>query len=152
MGRSMLNLVWRYYWHYRFDISCVYCELLFEKWWSRLCLNMYIVDESCIELWIAMLVLLLVGSSLLTPFSSLVRYSSSWFICIYIQFGETIIDTSARKLYTKKVNGTAIERGVAFPVCVSINDVICNNCPLASDELVSRWFHIRDKSFEEVWN
>ena len=57
---------------------------------------------------------------------------------ISIQFGETIIDTSARKLYTKKVNGTAIERGVAFPVCVSINDVICNNCPLASDELVSR--------------
>ena len=59
-------------------------------------------------------------------------------IHMYIQFGETIIDTSARKLYTKKVNGTAIERGVAFPVCVSINDVICNNCPLASDELVSR--------------
>ena len=44
---------------------------------SRLCLNMYIVDESCIELWIAMFVLLLVGSSLLTPFSSLVRCSSS---------------------------------------------------------------------------
>ncbi|KAL7545811.1 hypothetical protein ACHAWF_016510 [Thalassiosira exigua] len=57
------------------------------------------------------------------------------FRCRMMQFGATIIDTSASKLYTKKVKGTAIERGLAFPVCVSVNDVICNNSPLASDEL-----------------
>lgn len=33
--------------------------------------------------------------------------------------------------------GAAIEKGVAFPVCVSVNDVICNNSPLASQEMVS---------------
>jgi methionine aminopeptidase len=26
---------------------------------------------------------------------------------------------------------------VAFPVCVSVNDVICNHSPLASEETVS---------------
>jgi len=30
-----------------------------------------------------------------------------------------------------------VERGVAFPVCVSVNDVICNHSPLASEEVVS---------------
>lgn len=44
------------------------------------------------------------------------------------------------KLYQKKVNGVAIERGVAFPVCVSVNDVICNHSPLASEETVSSGF------------
>jgi len=51
------------------------------------------------------------------------------------KFGATIIDTSASKMHTKKVNGVAIEKGVAFPVCVSVNDVICNNSPLGSEEL-----------------
>mmetsp|Transcript_24090 Transcript_24090/g.51995 ORF Transcript_24090/g.51995 Transcript_24090/m.51995 type:complete len:406 (+) Transcript_24090:173-1390(+) len=51
------------------------------------------------------------------------------------KFGATIIDTSASKLYTKKINGAAVEKGVAFPVCVSVNDVICNNSPLASEEI-----------------
>ena len=36
-----------------------------------------------------------------------------------------------------QVNGKSIERGVAFPVCVSVNDVICNHSPLASEETVS---------------
>jgi len=30
-----------------------------------------------------------------------------------------------------------VEKGVAFPVCVSVNDIICNLSPLASEELVS---------------
>jgi len=52
-------------------------------------------------------------------------------------FGTTIINTQAGKLYQKKVKGVAVERGVAFPVCVSVNDVICNLSPLGSEELVS---------------
>jgi len=51
------------------------------------------------------------------------------------KFGATIIDTSSSKLYTKKVKGVAVEKGVAFPVCISVNDVICNNSPLGSDEM-----------------
>lgn len=51
------------------------------------------------------------------------------------KFGTTVIETQAKKLYQKKVAGKAIERGVAFPVCVSVNDVICNHSPLPSEEL-----------------
>lgn len=51
------------------------------------------------------------------------------------KFGSTIIDTSTSKLYNKKVNGAVIEKGVAFPVCISVNDVICNHSPLASEEV-----------------
>lgn len=51
------------------------------------------------------------------------------------KFGTTVIEAQAAKLYTKKVNGKAIERGVAFPVCVSVNDVICNHSPLPTEEM-----------------
>lgn len=46
------------------------------------------------------------------------------------EFGTTVMETAASKLYTKKVNGETIDRGVAFPVCVSVNDVVCNFSPL----------------------
>lgn len=51
------------------------------------------------------------------------------------KFGATIIETASSKLYTKKAKGVTIEKGVAFPVCVSVNDVICNNSPLGSEEM-----------------
>lgn len=51
------------------------------------------------------------------------------------QFGTTILEAQTSKLYNKKVNGVSIEKGVAFPVCISVNDVICNHSPLSSEEL-----------------
>jgi len=33
------------------------------------------------------------------------------------------------------VKGVGVERGVAFPVCVSVNEIVCNHSPLASEEL-----------------
>ena len=53
------------------------------------------------------------------------------------EFGHTVLNTSAQKLFTKKVNGVAVERGVAFPVCISVNDCICNYSPLPEEERVS---------------
>jgi curved DNA binding protein len=50
------------------------------------------------------------------------------------EFGQTILEASATKLYTKKLNGKAIDRGVAFPVCISVNDIVCNHSPLATEE------------------
>ncbi|KAL3817050.1 hypothetical protein ACHAXA_000100 [Cyclostephanos tholiformis] len=69
------------------------------------------------------------------------------------KFGHDVIDAACAKLYkgssggggtssaaagtaTNNKGGTSkkIEKGVAFPVCVSVNDVICNRCPLASEE------------------
>ena len=46
------------------------------------------------------------------------------------EFGTTVMEAATSKLYTKKVNGKAIDRGVAFPVCVSVNDIVCNFSPL----------------------
>jgi len=51
------------------------------------------------------------------------------------QFGTTVIETQVSKLYRQKVKGKAVERGVAFPVCVSVNEVVCNHSPLSSEEL-----------------
>lgn len=53
------------------------------------------------------------------------------------EFGHTVINTQAQKLFTKKVAGRSIDRGVAFPVCISVNDVVCNFSPLPTDETVS---------------
>lgn len=50
------------------------------------------------------------------------------------KFGTTVMETAASKLYTKKVDGKTIDRGVAFPVCVSVNDVVCNCSPLNEAE------------------
>lgn len=51
------------------------------------------------------------------------------------QFGTTVIETQAAKLYTKKIDGIAVEKGVAFPVCVSVNEIVCNHSPLPTEEL-----------------
>lgn len=58
------------------------------------------------------------------------------------EFGHTVINTQAQKLFTKKVDGRSIDRGVAFPVCISVNDVVCNFSPLPTDETVSTHFWV----------
>jgi methionine aminopeptidase len=57
------------------------------------------------------------------------------------EFGHSILNASAAKLYTKKSNGAVMDRGVAFPVCISVNDVVCNDSPLLSEE------RVRDKNY-----
>lgn len=53
------------------------------------------------------------------------------------EFGHTVLTTQAAKVYTKKIDGQVIDRGVAFPVCVSVNDIVCNDSPLPNDQRVS---------------
>jgi methionine aminopeptidase len=53
------------------------------------------------------------------------------------EFGHTVLKTQVEKLYTKKVKGEPVDRGVAFPVCISVNDVVCNHSPLLTEERVS---------------
>lgn len=52
------------------------------------------------------------------------------------ELGHAVIMEGCSKLYTKKVNGQAVDRGIAFPVCVSVNDIVCNHSPLLSEEPV----------------
>jgi hypothetical protein len=61
------------------------------------------------------------------------------------EFGHTVISTAAQKLYTKKVHGQTVERGVAFPVCISVNNCVCNYSPLIGEERVRVflfWHHM----------
>ena len=37
----------------------------------------------------------------------------------------------------KNKAGKLIEKGIAFPVCVSVNECVCHCSPLASDDTVS---------------
>ena len=55
-------------------------------------------------------------------------------------FGEDVIKQSCDKVYGKKVNGKMLEKGTAFPVCISVNECICNNTPLLSEPQVSFFF------------
>jgi methionine aminopeptidase len=47
------------------------------------------------------------------------------------------MEAAASKLYTKKVDGKLIDRGIAFPVCISVNNIVCNFSPLETEETVS---------------
>ena len=38
--------------------------------------------------------------------------------------------------YVVQVKGAAIDKGVAFPTCVSVNECVCHNSPLASEPQV----------------
>lgn len=49
------------------------------------------------------------------------------------KFGDTVIMQKCSTIYQKKVKGKAIEKGVAFPTCVSLNECVCHNSPLESD-------------------
>lgn len=68
------------------------------------------------------------------------------------EFGHTILTTQAAKLFTKKVNGQMIDRGVAFPVCISVNDVVCNHSPLLSEERVSNVLHCGGRMWLSVFS
>jgi hypothetical protein len=67
------------------------------------------------------------------------------------QFGTAVMEAQANKLYTKKVGGKVVERGVAFPVCISVNDVVCNHSPLSSEELVRFLRALLSSSCTTTW-
>ncbi|GMH53326.1 hypothetical protein TrLO_g12196 [Triparma laevis f. longispina] len=50
-----------------------------------------------------------------------------------IVIGESIIDKSLAKIYNKKEDGKDVQKGIAFPVCLSVNERICNFSPLKSE-------------------
>lgn len=48
--------------------------------------------------------------------------------------GDAFIEQKAALIYRNKNKGKAIEKGIAFPVCISINECVCHNSPLASED------------------
>ena len=49
------------------------------------------------------------------------------------KFGDTVITQACASIYQKKKAGQTIDKGIAFPTCVSLNHVVCHNCPLNSE-------------------
>lgn len=54
------------------------------------------------------------------------------------KIGDTKIETAAAGVYRKAgKDGLKIEKGIAFPTCVSVNHVVCHASPLESDPKVT---------------
>lgn len=49
------------------------------------------------------------------------------------KFGDEVIAQRCSTIYRGKKNGVAIEKGVAFPTCISLNECVCHNSPLESE-------------------
>lgn len=48
--------------------------------------------------------------------------------------GDELIVELTKGLYSKKVKGRKLEKGVAFPVCISVNECVCHMTPLTSED------------------
>jgi len=47
--------------------------------------------------------------------------------------GDASINAKVDAIYRPKKGRKTIEKGIAFPVCLSVNDCVCHNSPLSSD-------------------
>jgi len=47
--------------------------------------------------------------------------------------GDASIESKCGAIFRAKVKGKIIEKGVAFPTCVNVNECVCNNSPLVSE-------------------
>ena len=58
------------------------------------------------------------------------------------KFGDDLINEKTSLIYRgKSKSGKPIEKGVAFPVCVSVNEIVCNCSPLESESKVLLLFY-----------
>lgn len=49
------------------------------------------------------------------------------------KFGDKVIVQKCESIYQKKVKGKLIDKGIAFPTCVSVNECVCHYSPLESE-------------------
>jgi hypothetical protein len=58
------------------------------------------------------------------------------------RFGDKLIEERTAAIFKAKgKNGKVVLRGVAFPVCLSVNDIVCHCSPLESETAVSHSMH-----------
>jgi curved DNA binding protein len=50
------------------------------------------------------------------------------------QMGDELIEKEVAPVFNKKVEGKPIPKGIAFPTCVSVNNVLAHNSPVSEDE------------------
>jgi len=54
-------------------------------------------------------------------------------ICELCKLGDQIIQDKTSLVYNKKEKGRKIEKGVAFPTCISLNEICGHFCPLTNE-------------------
>ncbi len=55
------------------------------------------------------------------------------------KFGDELIEQRTNAMYKgKSKSGKVVLKGVAFPVCISVNECVCHCSPLESDTEVGR--------------
>lgn len=52
--------------------------------------------------------------------------------------GDESIEAKCGAIFRNKVKGEFVKKGVAFPVCLSVNECVCNVSPLESDDQTAR--------------
>ena len=58
-------------------------------------------------------------------------------VCDLCGLGDKTIEAEAAKFYNKKdKDGNKIDKGIAFPTCVSVNNQVCHNSPLDDNAVV----------------
>lgn len=48
--------------------------------------------------------------------------------------GDSLIEQKSSLIFRNKSKKSHIEKGIAFPVCLSVNECVCHNSPLTSDD------------------
>lgn len=48
--------------------------------------------------------------------------------------GDALIEQKASLIFRQKTKKASIEKGIAFPVCLSVNECVCHNSPLVSED------------------
>lgn len=54
-------------------------------------------------------------------------------IATLCEMGDSIMNEETGKLYNKKVKDKKIEKGIAFPTCVSVNELVGHFCPFKAE-------------------
>lgn len=54
-------------------------------------------------------------------------------ICNICELGDTLLEEETGKLYNKKDKGKKIEKGIAFPTCISVNELVGHYSPLKGE-------------------
>jgi len=57
-------------------------------------------------------------------------------IATICELGDTLLLEETGKLYNKKVKGKSIEKGIAFPTCISVNEIIGHFSPFKGESRV----------------
>lgn len=73
----------------------------------------------------------IVNSTLTEIIAMCVPGASVLSIC---RFGDNAIQEKAALIYRAKKGGKPIEKGISFPVCLSVNECVCHFSPLSSDD------------------